>query len=367
MKINSTNLRASSLTKLLGIVLLHGMAASGQVHAALVVQATQGDVLLAFRNTADSSSGSYLVNVGSVSQFVSASPGSTTTLSAIGALGADLQTFNATDEENNLIPWHTNSNVVWSAFSRNSADNNAIFISRPRPLIAVKSNSYAPRSGYVHNTALGEISSVIVQGYNTKSATPGNPRGAFQTSPLTGSTSYYAQVATEARQDFGTWATVEKDFGAGAATSAIDLYVHRLGPSIASLGTVTYLGYFTITSSGVVKFTAPSAPDPFALDSDGDGFSDGDEALAGTDAQSAASYFNLSAPEVVPGTSTTFNLPTIALRKYTIQYNDDLAGPWQNVHVHLSGSGSEPLLFIDTDPIRIGHNQGFYRAFVGNP
>ncbi|MES2440419.1 MAG: thrombospondin type 3 repeat-containing protein [Verrucomicrobiota bacterium] len=372
VKIYSSNPGASSRSKLLGLVLF-GLAAAIPAHAAQVVQAAQGDVLLAFRNTAASSSGSYLVNVGPASQFVSASPGSTTPLASIGALGADLDAFDATDAEENLIPWNASSSVVWSAFSRNSADNNAVFISRPRPSLSVKSTSFAARSGYQHNIAVGEISSVISQGYNVLSSTVGvaasanNARGAFQTTPLTGATSYFAQVTTEGRQDFGTWPTVEKDFGSGAAASAIDFYVHRLGPSLPSLGTVTYLGYFSISSAGLVSFTAPSAPDPFAFDTDGDGFSDGDEALAGTDAQNASSFFKLVAPVIVAGTSTTFSQPTIASRKYTIQYNDDLLGPWTDVHVHLSGAGAAPLQFVDTNPVRIGQQKGFYRAFVGNP
>lgn len=338
-----------------------------------VTQAAQGDLILAFRNTRASSSGSYLVNVGSVSQFTSATPGSTQALSSIGSLGADLDAFDSTDEEGNLISWNASSSVVWAAFSRNASDNNAVYISRPRPSLSVKSVSFAARTGYQHNTAVGEISSVIGQGFNVLTSTVGvsgsanNARGGFQITPLTGATSYFAQVTTEGRNDFGTWPSVEKDFGGGASASAIDFYVHRLGPSLPSLGTVTYLGYFSITPAGLVSFTAPSAPDPFATDTDGDGFSDGDEALAGTDPLSAASFFKLQAPVIVAGVSTTFNLQTIASRKYTIQYSADLAGPWQAVHVHLSGAAATPLQFIDNDPVRIGQGKGFYRAFVGNP
>ena len=371
MKIHSASLIASFRKKTLGAVLLFLTAIPA--HAAQVTQAAQGDLLLAFRNTQASSAGTYLVNVGAVSQFVSAPQGSTASLVAIGPLGADLDAFDATDDEGTSIPWHTSTSVVWSAFSRNSADGNVIYISRPRPSLAVKSISYAPRNGYQHNSGLGEISSTIGQGFNVQSSTVGvansanNSRGAFQISPLTGATGYFPQVSTEGRQDFGTWPIIEKDFAAGAASSAIDLYRHRPGPSLPSLGSVTHLGYFTITSAGVVSFTASSATDPFATDSDGDKFSDGDEALAGTNPLSAASFFRLMAPVVQPGVSTIFDLPTIASRKYTIQYNDDLAGPWADVHVHLSGSAAAPVRFIDTEPVRVSRRQGYYRAFVGNP
>ncbi|MBC7979635.1 MAG: hypothetical protein H7Y36_03625 [Armatimonadetes bacterium] len=366
MKINSTNPRALSRLMLLGLV-LYGITAAGQARAALVTQAAQGDVILAFRNRAVSATSSYLVNVGPASQFVSASPGSTTPLASVGALGSDLQVYNGTDENDNVIQWHSSSDVVWSAFSRNTSDNYALFISRPRPSIAVKSNSYAARDGYAHNSAFGQVGSVITQGYNVLNATAGNPRGGYQANLLGDASKYFTQVSSEGKLDFGTWSDVEKDFGAGATASAIDLYVHRPAAAIFNSGTVTYLGYFSISTAGVVSFTAPAGVDPFTIDSDKDGFSDGDETLAGTNPLNPASFFRLPAPVVVPGTSATFNLATIANRKYTIQYNFNLAGPWQDVHVHLSGGGAAPLNFIDTTPARISQPRGFYRAFVGNP
>lgn len=334
-------------------------------HAAQVFQATQGHVLLAFRDTSNSSSGAYLVNIGPVSTFESAAAGSTTPVASIGALAADLEVFDTTVEET-LIPWHSRPQVVWSAFSRNSADDDAIYISRPRPSLAQQSNPYGARNGFQHATAFSEISSVIGQGYNVLTASENNPRGGFQPASVAGSPGYFYQVATEARQDFATWPLIEKDFGAGAAASAIDLYVHRKGASQSSLGTVTYVGYFSITTTGTVSFTRAGS-NPFLTDTDGDGWSDGDEALAGTNPNNGASFFSLPAPVVVRGISQTFAFPTIASRKYIIEYNDDLAGPWQEVHVHLSGAGASPVNWVDTEPSRVALPRGFYRARVTNP
>ncbi|MEK7949610.1 thrombospondin type 3 repeat-containing protein [Luteolibacter soli] len=344
-------------------------------NAAQVVQAAQGNVLLAFRDTSNSSIGSYLVNVGAVSQFESAAANSTTAVATIGALGGDLDAFDLFDEETQTLKhWYERSQVVWAGFTRNANDNDAVYITRPRPSIAQQSTPWGARTGAVQNTASSEIGSVIVSGYNVLTSTVGvsgsasNSRGGFQLASVDGNISYRWQVASEGRPDFGVWtSSVEKSFATGAATSALDLYVHRkiAGASLSDPGTVTYLGYFSITTSGVVSFTR-AGTNPLA-DDDHDGFNNGDEALAGTDPNNPTSFFKIPAPVVVPGTSRTFGFPTIASRKYTIEYSANLSGAWQEVYVHLSGAGATPLNWVDTDPARVALPHGFYRASVTNP
>ncbi len=335
-----------------------------------VTNAAQGDVIIAFRNTADSATGSYLVNAGPVSQFLSATPGSPVPLALVGALGGDLDAYD-TFIEDEQVPWHTRIQVVWSAFSRNSLDNEVVYVTRARTSPAQQSNPWGPRNGYQHGVAFSEISSLIGQGFNVLTSTLGvpdsanNPRGGFQTTPFTGSTSYLGQVATPGQQDFRTWSNVEQHFGAGSANALLDFYVHRKGPSIAANGTVDYLGYFSIDAAGVVSFTRAGA-DPGDIDTDGDGFTDAEEELAGTDPNDPSDFFLLPPPVRTSEGETHIQLDTVADRRYVVEYSENLQ-TWTEVHVHLSGSGADPLDFLDDHPERSGKPAGFYRVIVGLP
>jgi len=344
-------------------------------NAAQVAQAAEGHVLLAFRDTSNSTIGSYLVNLGAVSQFESAAASSTTLVASIPQLEGDLDVFDRYNEETEQLDnWHARGTVVWSAFAKNSNDNEAVYISRPRPSLATQSTPLNPRTGAQQNTAASEIGSVVTGGYNVLSSTVGqagsasNSRGGFQLPSVNGAVSYKYQVATDARPAFNIWQTaVERSFDSGAPGSALDFYVLRKIPGAALYepGTVTYLGYFSISTSGAVSFTRAGS-NPLA-DDDGDGFNNGDEELAGTNPNNSSSFFRIPAPVVVANTSRAFNFPTIASRKYIIEYNDDLSGAWEQVHEHFSGAGAAPVSWTDTNPVRVGLSRGFYRARVTTP
>ncbi|MCW1923129.1 thrombospondin type 3 repeat-containing protein [Luteolibacter arcticus] len=142
------------------------------------------------------------------------------------------------------------------------------------------------------------------------------------------------------------------------------IFTNTGGPTDGNPAEVNYIGYFTISSSGALSFTR-AATVPGNSDSDGDGFSDADEAIAGTNPNSGSSFFRLPAPVVVPGVSKSFSLPTVAGRTYVIEYNDDLLGTWIQVGT-TAGTGSVWNL-VDNDAGRNALPRGFYRARVTNP
>jgi hypothetical protein len=161
------------------------------------------------------------------------------------------------------------------AFASNSNDNDTVYISRPRPSIAVQSSPWGARTGAVQNAAATEIGSVITGGYNVLSSTVSVADSAFQLPWRLpgvlggGKHHYYWQVASEGRPDFSVWSSsVERASPRCGGFGDRSLRPPE-GPGAALYenGTVTHLGYFSITSAGVVSFTR-SGTDPFLTDTD---------------------------------------------------------------------------------------------------
>ena len=101
----------------------------------------------------------------------------------------------------------------------------------------------------------------------------------------------------------------------------------------------------------------------FTTDTDGDGMSDGEEILAGTDPASATSVFALGIESLPPGQHRV-RVPTITGRHYTLQRRTAFgAGSWENVPgaTDIAGDGTEKA-FVQSSS---GTNY-FYHAIV-NP
>lgn len=332
--------------------------------AQLVVPATpEQDVIVAFRDIEDKSSGAYLVNIGPLSQFVGAAPGSTQVATTVTyPLGTDLVAAYNRTVDDNPVQWYNRPQVAWAAFVGDA--NYYAYISKSRPSI--------PGPRYYNSNIVGahaRINSVISQGYNELFRTASNPRGGFQSeSALAGN--YFNQVDSPTGAPvFTLWSSIEQTFS-GGVNSAIDFYVYRRGPGPAAVtpSNIEHLGYFTINASGVISFTK-AAVDPFTIDTDGDGFSDGEEDLAGTGKNNPTSFPKLDTPvRALDGNSVTlvYPYPTVSGNQYKVQYTPDFVVPWTDITAAPEEIGGT-LRFIDNDPARTGQPKGFYRLVIQNP
>jgi hypothetical protein len=82
----------------------------------------------------------------------------------------------------------------------------------------------------------------------------------------------------------------------------------------------------------------PDDPTDAALDSDGDGRSNIQEYLSGTNPRDGLSYLSFDSASTSAGT-VTLRFSAVANQSYTIQYRDDLAaGGWRNLTNVLAGA-----------------------------
>ena len=94
-------------------------------------------------------------------------------------------------------------------------------------------------------------------------------------------------------------------------------------------------------------------------DTDRDGVGDADEAIAGTDPNNAADYFRIAGTtRTTTGVSMTWQ--AVAGKLYDIEYSETLeAGQWVTI-----ATGLDAGSFEDTDAMRTGRSNGYYRAVV---
>ncbi len=99
-------------------------------------------------------------------------------------------------------------------------------------------------------------------------------------------------------------------------------------------------------------------------DSDRDGVSDSDEAIAGTDPNNAANYFHIATATRTEG-GVQLVWPAVAGKSYRVEYSATLeAGSWTEIANGIMENGGSGT-FEDTDADRVSSGIGFYRSVVG--
>ncbi len=318
--------------------------------AAVVPDPVSGDVYLAFRAAGGTGgSSSYIVKLGQDTVFRGASAGSSFQVSGLGDIGADLTALYGAN-------WNTRADLFLGVFGVRPSTSSILYASRARVPSSVASLSWPALDLIARNTTASQITSVLesINGYKGRESTVNSTVAAIQPN-ADSSSSYHKQVATAGTNDFGSlseWTSIEADLGAGASSTALDLY------RIAGSG-VTRVGRFSISPAGIVTFSAPPP-----VDTDGDGYPDSQETLAGTNPADPADFFKVLTIGQAPG-SVGVSFHGIPSRTYRIFYTGNLvAEPWTEIGVISGLSASGTQQFQDTDPVRTARPAGFYRVSV---
>lgn len=215
---------------------------------------SSGDLILAFRASGgDGASTSYLVNIGSFTQFTESTPEFTLNL---GTIGEDLSLIYGAG-------WYDRSDLFWGVFGRTTGASPTLYASRPRsnvdtqtspwPVLSVDDSSLTSTASQV-----GSVTTAFQGLTQTSNAGVLVPAGS-QTN-VANATSYNYQV-TQPGSDFGTvsqWSGIEGNFGNGTAGTVLDLW------RVANNAT-TYRGNFSIDDEGAITFNAVPEPSIFAL------------------------------------------------------------------------------------------------------
>lgn len=344
-----------ALSKKLRIILAGLALFSSAASAAVVPNPVSGDLFLGFRATGGAGgSDSYLIKLGKDTDVVFTISGD---LSSVGNVGADLVAKYGAD-------WKTRTDLYWGIFGvRGLSGLPVLYASRERSPSTVPATAWEPLVFGERTSAGNRINSVLngVGGFRSATATVNSTVATFQTNS-TQEASYNFEVATAGTSDFGSlsqWKSIEGSFGSGTSGTALDVF--RLsGDGDVAKNPTTLFGTFTISDSGIIHFTLPAVT-PADVDTDGDGFLDSEEAVAGTNPADPADFFRVQSITPSPA-GTVVNFNWVASRTYKIYYSQDLSpGSWSLIATQSNGP------FTDTDATRTSRSKGFYQVTVSSP
>lgn len=228
-----------------------GIAFSLAAASAATVGAPQvNDLFVAFRATSGTgATTSYIVNLGQNATVTASSNSNLNTTLNLGNIATDLADTYGSD-------WATSGAVQWSVFGVGGAASSTLYASKQQGSVGVPSTAWPQLTSTERNSTYSQVNSVIngIGGYHGSTATSNSLVGTFQANSSSAS-SYAFQVGGGAL-DFGTlssWSSIEGQSANGISTTALDLY------RINANG-VTSTGYFTISNTGVIGFTAVPEP-----------------------------------------------------------------------------------------------------------
>ena len=238
-----------------------GTSAQAQVFTAY----SSGDALLGFEQAGNASD--YVVDLGSVSQFITATAPVTLQLSTTD-LSAVFGSTWASNSQTNLVQWGVVANDQGQTISKNT-DGNSIWYTKGETTSGTQTT--APIRGTA--SALANVSNAIQNldtgngGYDSELSTA-NANNAIVTAASAGNSwSSFKPGVADGQVAFGIGTDIEQAAtgATGPTNSVLDLY--EVDTKTGSNQPATFLGAFDLSSTGLLTFDPASAkavPEPSA-------------------------------------------------------------------------------------------------------